>query len=49
MWTNETRLRHDRRGLRYTHDQSWLRKSEQGDKWIFCLTAANVAAYQERK
>jgi transposase len=20
MWTNETRIRHDRRGLRYTHD-----------------------------
>jgi protein-disulfide isomerase len=29
--------------------ESWLRKSEQGDKWIFCLTAARIAAYQERQ
>ncbi len=28
-------------------DQSWLRESEQDDKWIFCLTAARIAAYQE--
>jgi len=24
--------------------QSWLGESEQGDKWIFCLTAAMIAA-----
>ena len=22
--------------------QSWLRKSEQGDKWSFCLTAVKI-------
>jgi len=29
--------------------ESWLRKTGQGDKWIFCLTAARIAAIQERK
>jgi hypothetical protein len=24
--------------------QSWPRDFEQGDKWIFCLTAARIAA-----
>jgi hypothetical protein len=28
--------------------QNWPRESEQGDKWIFCLTAARIAAKQER-
>ena len=28
--------------------QSWLGKSEQTDKWIFCLTAARIAEDQER-
>ena len=28
--------------------QSWPRKSEQGDKWIFRLTAAIIATLQER-
>jgi hypothetical protein len=28
--------------------QSWLGESGQRDKWIFCLTAARIAAYQER-
>jgi hypothetical protein len=29
--------------------KSWLRKSEQADKWIFCLTVARIVAYQERQ
>jgi hypothetical protein len=29
--------------------KSWLHKTGQGDKWIFCLTAARMAAIQERK
>ena len=29
-------------------EQSWLGKSEQTDKWIFCLTAARIAEDQER-
>jgi len=28
--------------------QSWPREFEQGDKWIFCLIAARIAAKQER-
>jgi hypothetical protein len=28
--------------------KSWLGESEQADKWIFCLTAAMIAAHQER-
>jgi DNA invertase Pin-like site-specific DNA recombinase len=28
--------------------QSWLRESGQTDKWPFCLTAAMIAAHQER-
>ena len=28
--------------------KSWPGKSEQHDKWIFCLTAAMIAAHQER-
>jgi len=28
--------------------QSWLRKSEQRDKWSFCLKAARMCAAQER-
>ena len=28
--------------------QSWLGESEQDDKWLFCLTAAMIAAHQER-
>ena len=28
--------------------ESWSGESGQIDKWIFCLTAASVAAYQER-
>ena len=29
-------------------DQSWLWKSEQRDKWSFCLKAARMAGDQER-
>src|ERR1700722_6607358 len=29
--------------------ESWPRKTGQGVKWIFCLTAAWFAAYQERR
>ena len=29
-------------------DESWLGESEQDDKWLFCLTAAMIAAHQER-
>ena len=29
--------------------QSWRRETGQRDKWIFCLTAARIAAIQERK
>ena len=28
--------------------ESWLRKSEQRDKWSFCLTTARMAGDQER-
>jgi hypothetical protein len=28
--------------------QSWPRKSEQRDKWSFCLKAARMCAAQER-
>jgi hypothetical protein len=28
--------------------ENWLGESAQGDKWIFCLTAARIAAHQER-
>jgi hypothetical protein len=28
--------------------ESWLRKTGQNDKWIFRLTAARMAAHQER-
>jgi hypothetical protein len=28
--------------------QSWLGESGQIDKWLFCLTAAMIAAHQER-
>src|ERR1700758_4978129 len=28
--------------LRHTLGQSWLRKSEQSDKWSFCLTAGKI-------
>jgi hypothetical protein len=33
---------------RKLHSESWPGESEQGAKWIFCLTAARIAAYQER-
>ena len=29
--------------------KSWLRKSEQRDKWSFCLTAASMHAAQEKQ
>ena len=29
--------------------ESWLGKSAQWDKWSFCLTAAKMAAEQERQ
>ena len=33
----------------FKHDtQSWIGESEQNDKWIFRLTAAMIAAHQER-
>ncbi len=25
-----------------SYDESWLRKSGQGDKWSFCLTASKI-------
>jgi hypothetical protein len=40
-------LDHDRPGATVSLDkgiQSWLGESEQDDKWIFCLTAAMIAA-----
>ena len=30
-------------------DKSWLGKFGQRDKWSFCLTAARMAAEQERR
>ena len=42
--------RGDNFGLFTGHNeiQSWPRESGQNDKWIFCLTAAKIAAHQER-
>jgi hypothetical protein len=42
-------LNDDLRVAALAEQESWLRKSEQGDKWIFCLTTARIAAYQERQ
>ncbi len=33
---------------RHPGAESWLGKSEQRDKWNFCLTAAKIAANQEQ-
>src|SRR6266498_4009087 len=33
---------------RHPGAESWLGKSEQRDKWNFCLTAARIAANQEQ-
>jgi hypothetical protein len=34
----------------YARNQSWRRKSEQGDKWSFCLTAGTLCpANRERQ
>ena len=35
--------------VRRIEGQSRLRETGRGDKWIFCLTAARMAAIQERK
>ena len=43
MALNDTELRY------YDSNESRLRKTGQGDKWIFCLTAARIAAIQERR
>ena len=32
----------------FANEESWLRKTGQRDKWIFRLTAARIAAHQER-
>jgi hypothetical protein len=37
-------------GTACSYYQSWPRKSEQGDKWSFCLTAGTLCpANQERQ
>jgi hypothetical protein len=33
---------------RRNEEESWPRKTGQDDKWIFRLTAASIAALQER-
>jgi hypothetical protein len=53
VWMVSRQLKHGlmterKPGSKFDHE-SWLRKSERGDKWIFCLTAARIAAYQERQ
>lgn len=35
-------------GLKFNSYQRWLGESAQGDKWIFCLRAARIAADQEQ-
>ena len=32
-----------------SEEQSWLGKFGQRDKWSFCLTAARMAAEQEKR
>jgi hypothetical protein len=38
----------DRSGIQILLLKSWLGEIEQRDKWSFCLTAAMMAAKQER-